>query len=311
MIVSLSVVVSKPNVFFTVSVPVSAFSGSSTRICVGPVTVNRTDIEPSNTAVAPVKLAPRSVTHLAGPVNIGSNESITGVRVTVSATPLVPKPNGLTTLTWPVVALAGTVKSSCCNDGVLCPAALAGPTYTAVTSRKFTPRNVTFMPGATTPGDTPVITGARVMVNRFSVAAWPRVETRVIVPLAVSGTVAFSCVLATTVNTARTLPNHTVSTDLKLTPRITTESPGAPTHESRLSIIGPGPATTNDPPLAPVSSCETVIMPLVTFGGTTARICVVAVTLKLAGRPPNFTAVTPVKFCPSMVTIVPSQPRAG
>ena len=291
--------------------PVAALSGNSTRICGGAVTVNRTDIEPSSTRVAPVKLAPRSVTHLAGPVSGGSNDSITGARVTMSAAPLVPKPNGLATFTRPVVALAGTVKSSCCGDGVLCPADLTAPTCTAVTWRKFTPRSVTFMPGATTAGDTLVMTGARVMVNSFPVLDWPSAEARVIFPLAAAGTVALSCVSATTVTPARTLPNHTASTGLKLPPRMPPESPGAPTHESRPSMIGPGPAATNGQPLVPDSSCETVIAPSATPGGTTARICVAAVTLKLARRPPNFTAVTPVKFCPSMVTIVPSQPRAG
>ena len=258
-----------------------------------------------------MKLAPRSVTHLAGSESGGSNDSITGARVTVSAAPLVPKPNELVTFTKPLVALAGTVKSSCCGDGVLCPAARAAPTCTAVTWRKFTPRSVTFIPGAATGGDTLVITGARVMVKKLPVTARPTAEARVIFPLAANGTLALSCVSATTLKPARTLPNHTAVTVLKLTPRMTTESPGAPTHESRLSMIGPGPATMNGSPLVPVSSCETVIAPSVTFGGTTARICVAAVTLKLAKRAPNFTAVTPVKFCPSMVTIVPRQPRAG
>ena len=62
---------------------------------------------------------------------------------------------------------------------------------------------------------------------------------------AAAGTVALSWVSATTVKPARTPPNQTAATGLKLTPRTTTESPGAPTHESRLSMIGPGPTTTN------------------------------------------------------------------
>ena len=76
-------------------------------------------------------------------------------------------------------------------------------------------------------------------------------------------------------------------------------------------MIGPGPATTNGSLLVPDSSCETVIAPLAMPSGTTARICVAAVTVNWAKRSPNRTAVTPVKFCPSMVTIVPCQPRAG
>ena len=223
----------------------------------------------------------------------------------------MPKPNGLVTFTKPLVALAGTVKSSCCGDGVLCPAALAAPMCTALTCRKLTPRSVTFIPGAATGDDTLAMTGARVMMNGSAVTAWPSAEATVIFPLAAAGTVALSWVSATTVKPARTPPNQTAATGLKLTPRTTTESPGAPTHESRLSMIGPGPATTNGSLLVPDSSCETVIVPSATPTGTTARICVAAVTVKLAKRLPNLTTVTPVKFCPSMVTIVPCQPRAG
>ena len=311
MMVNFSTVVPEPKVLCTVNIPAEAFIGNSTRICVEAVTLNRKSMSPSCTRVTSVKLAPRNVTQPLGSASTGSNDSITGARVTVSTSELVPKPNGLVTFTVPLTALAGKVKSSCCGEGLLCPAALAPPICTPLICRKLTPRRVTFIPGAATRGQSSVITGARVIVNGSAVTAWPRWELTVIFPLRAAGTLALIWVSATISNEARTLPKRTTVTGLKFTPRMTTESPGAPTSESRWSMTGPGPATTNDSVLVPDSSCATLIKPSVKPAGTTARICVDAVTVKLAKRSPNLTTVTPVKFCPSIVTIVPCQPRTG
>ena len=128
MMVSGVKVVSPPNAFCTVSFPVAAFNGRSTRICVAAVTANRTAMFPSSTRVAPLKFDPRNVTHLPRSASIGSNDSITGARVTVNATSLKPWPCALVTFTRPVTAFSGTVKSSCFGDGVLCPPACTLPT---------------------------------------------------------------------------------------------------------------------------------------------------------------------------------------
>ena len=55
----------------------------------------------------------------------------------------------------------------------------------------------------------------------------------------------------------------------------------------------------------------TRIFPVFAPLGTCAVICVPESTTKLAAVPPNFTLVAPPKFCPDMVTLVPTGPEDG
>jgi len=73
-----------------------------------------------------------------------------------------------------------------------------------------------------------------------------------------------------------------------------------------------GPATWNAPGLIAVpAGVVTVSGPLVAPAGTAAWIEVSVVTVKLALTPLNATAVAPVKFVPSIVTLVPTGALVG
>ncbi len=58
-------------------------------------------------------------------------------------------------------------------------------------------------------------------------------------------------------------------------------------------------------------SVTTVIGPLVAPAGTAVRICVALSTVKAAAVPLKRTSLTPLKFCPLIVTVAPATPCSG
>jgi len=61
----------------------------------------------------------------------------------------------------------------------------------------------------------------------------------------------------------------------------------------------------------PPAGLTTVIKPVMAPGGTVAEIELSAVMVNVDDTPLNFTAVVPVKFSPTIMTVVPTRPLVG
>jgi hypothetical protein len=96
----------------TAIAPVAAAAGTVAWISVGETTANVAATPPNVTLLAPAKLVPEMVTAAPGGPDAGENCAIVGpaapVFVTVNAVPLWTLPDGVVTVTGPVLAPAGT-----------------------------------------------------------------------------------------------------------------------------------------------------------------------------------------------------------
>ena len=105
---------------------------------------------------------------------------------------------------------------------------------------------------------------------------------------------------------AAVVPKSTALAAVKLLPVMTTLVPPEAAPDAGLT-----PETTAA--VTYVNEVEAVMLALLTVtftvpaacGGAVAVICVSELTVKLAATPPKFTALTPVKLLPLMVTTLP------
>src|SRR5207247_2499415 len=125
------------------------------------------------------------------------------------------------------------------------------------------------------------------------------------------GTVAVIVVAEATVKLALAPLNSTALAPVKLVPLIVTLVPTGPLAGVKLVTVGGLMTVKLLALLAVPSGVVTPIGPLVAPAGTVAVIVVAEPTVKLAFVPLNCTPVTPVKFVPLIVTLVPTGPLAG
>jgi hypothetical protein len=186
---------------------------------------------------------------------------------------------------------------------------------TLLAPSRFVPEIVTVAPGAPDVGANDVMDGAGVAlktVKSEALVAVPAGVVTVIFPLTASwGTAALIWVLEPTLNTVETPPIVTVLVPSKFVPVIVIVAPGRPAVGENDETVG-GPATSKlDADVAAPHGVVTEIGPLAAPCGTEASILVADTTLNTADVPPNVTAFVPVKFVPSIVTVVPGCPATG
>src|SRR5438067_27022 len=256
------------------------------------------------TVCTSVKPEPVMVTLVpAGPLP-GPKEVIRGSTRKVLA--LWPLPEGVTTVSLPVEASAGT------TTVILVALTVAGAARTPlkrtlVAPPKALPAIVSVVPTGAAPGVTEPTRG---MTN--SVAALVAVPPAVVIvtgpSVALAGTVSRSCVRESTLNPALTLFTFTALTPPKPVPRRSTGLPGAAWDGANVVIAG---RTRNTVGLAAVPpAVVTVIRPLNAVGGAKAVITLLKMSTR-AGTPANLTMFRSAKPEPSIVTPVSAGPLPG
>lgn len=171
---------------------------------------------------------------------------------------------------------------------------------------------VTVSPASAIVGVNEVIVGTVTYVKDAADVAVPFGVVTVILPLVVTGTTAVIEVALTTLKLVAATPlNFTAVAPVKLVPVSVTVVP-LPTNVGLNEVIDrPGINVNQDADVPVPPAVVTVMLPVVVLG-TSAEIDVALTTLKLvAATPENLTAVTPVKFEPVIVTVVPAPPDAG
>ena len=148
-------------------------------------------------------------------------------------------------------------------------------------------------------------------MNVSALVAAPAGVASVILPLfAPLGTTAVTWVSLTNAKVAAVPLNVTEMTPVKRDPLIVTVLPTSPLFGLMPAILGP--LTVNVPGLVAVPAGVTsVILPVVAPLGTTAVTLVALTNVKGAEVPLNATELTPVKFVPLIVTVVPTPPPFG
>ena len=121
------------------------------------------------TTVVPAKLAPVIVTKAPTRPLTGANDAIEGSGgMTVKSSVLAAEPPGVVTLSWPLVAPAGTAALICVPDATL-KVAEVPLNRTAVVPEKFVPVIVTAAPTRPLVGVNDAIVGAGGMTVKSSV----------------------------------------------------------------------------------------------------------------------------------------------
>jgi hypothetical protein len=285
--------------------PVVAVAGTVAVIWVAELTVKLAPTPLKVTAVAPVNAVPVIVTTvpttpLAGkkPVTLGS---------TVNGLALTAVPAAVVTATGPEL-VSGTVAVIWVEEFTVYDDTATPLILTAETP--LNPVPVTTIPEPTTPdaGATLVIAGSTVKTT-FEVALPAGVVTETFPLVAPGGTVAEICEPEETENEALTPLNDTAFAPTNPLPPMTAVEPITP--ELGDNDVMPGstvklPAEPTVPPRA-----VTVIGPEVAFAGTLAAILVVDFTVNFDVTPLNFTALTPVKPDPEIVTVAPTAADFG
>ena len=183
---------------------------------------------------------------------------------------------------------------------------------TEVAPVKFVPLIVTLVPTDPLVGERPVMVGGLTTVNALELVAVPPAVVTLIGPVVTpAGTIARIAVAEVTVKLALTELKVTEVAPVKFVPPMITLVPTGPLVGAKLVIVG-GSTTVNALLLVAVPpAVVTLIGPVVTPAGTSARIEVAEVTVKLALTELKVTEVAPLKFVPLMVTVVPTGPVVG
>jgi hypothetical protein len=147
-------------------------------------------------------------------------------------------------------------------------------------------------------------------VKSDELVAVPAEVVTVIFPVvAPAGTVAVTLVEELKVKVAEAPLNVTDVAPVKLAPVIATVFPTGPLAGVKPVIRG---ATVKLVELVAVlPAVVTLIGPVVALAGTVAVICVLESTWKVDDTPLNFSAATPVKAVPVIVTLSPTFPLTG
>jgi hypothetical protein len=268
------------------------------------------------TAVAPVKFVPVIVTEVPACPEVGENEVIVGAATTVKFAELVAVPFRLVTEMGPEIAPGGTVAVICVDEFTVKDAEVL-LNLTPVTLVKFVPEMLTDVPTAPLVGEKDVMVGApaTVTVKLVELVAVPLGLVTEIGPVkAPEGTMAVIWVDVSAVKVvADVVLNLTSLTPMKFVPVIVTEVATGPLVGENEVIVGaPGAVTVKVAELRAVpSNVVTEIFPDVAAGGTVAVICVEEFTSNEAAAFLKLTPVTPMKFVPTIVTAVPTDPEVG
>jgi hypothetical protein len=267
------------------------------------------------TPVAPVKLVPVIVTVVPTCPEVGENEVIVGAATTVKLVELVAVPFRLVTEMGPEVAPGGTVAVICVDEFTVKDAEVL-LNLTPVTLVKFVPTITTEVPTGPLPGENEEIVGApaTVTVKFDELVAVPLGLVTVIGPVnAPEGTMAVIWVDESIVKVADVFLNLTSLTPVKFVPVIVTDVATGPLAGENEAIVGaPGGVTAKLVELLAVPlKVMTEIFPDVAAGGTVAVICVEEFTSNEAAAFLKLTPVTPMKFVPTIVTAVPTDPEVG
>jgi hypothetical protein len=187
---------------------------------------------------------------------------------------------------------------------------------TAVAPVKSVPVIETFVPGGPPVGENePIVGGERVTANEPTVVAVPYgVVTEIGPVVAPVGTRAVMSVDESTTKAGSATPlKATLVAPVKFAPWMSTLVPTGPLVGENVLIVGGDAVTVNEPPLVAVPpGAVTEIGPLVAPAGTWAVMSVGELTTKLGSATPlNVTEVAPVKFVPTMSTLVLTVPPAG
>src|SRR5450830_673706 len=310
-------------VILTSTVPVPA--GAVAVICVALTTVMPVAaVAPKVTAVVPVKFVPLMVTlvpPVAGP-EVGEILVTVGAATYVnwSAALVALVPPGVVILTSTVPVPAGAVAVICVALTTVMPVAAVAPKVTAVVPVKFVPLMVTLVPPVAGPevGEILVTVGAATYVN-WSAALVALVPPGVVILTSTvpvpAGAVAVICVALTTVKpVAAVAPKVTAVAPTRFAPLMVTLMPPAAGPDVGEILLTVGAATYVNWSAALVALVPPPVVTLTSTvpepAGAVAVICVALLKVKLlAAVPPKVTAVTPAKFVPVMVTLVP--PVAG
>jgi hypothetical protein len=294
--------------------PVSAPLGTVAWICESETTVKSAPAPLTVTLLAPVKPVPVIDTLVpVGPL-VGVNAPIVGGVVIVNDDELVAVPPGVVTETDPVSAPLGTVAWICESETTL-KSALAPSNFTPVAPVKLVPVIEMLIPAGPPVGVSETIVGggsAHEPVNHEELQAPPPgVETEIGPGSAKLGTTAWSFESESTVTELAGLPLNptSVAPGTKREPTTSMLAPTGPQVGVNELIVG---GTPKGDALVPVPFCVvTEIAPVFAPSGTVAWISVSESTVKLAATPPNVTALAPVKFSPTMSTVVPGSPFDG
>ena len=185
---------------------------------------------------------------------------------------------------------------------------------TEVAPVKWFPSIVTLVPTGPLRGEKLSITGAPpVTVNTPLLSSNPAgVVTRILPVVASEGTVAVIRSSFTTENCAPRPLNVTEVAPVKWFPSIVTLVPTGPLRGEKLPMAGAVPVTVKGPKLSSKpAGVVTRIFPVVASAGTVAVIRSSFTTENCALWPLNVTDVAPVKWFPSIVTVVPTGPLRG
>jgi len=295
--------------------PVVAPTGTVAVILVEEFTTKDAVTLLKRTAVAPVKFVPVIVTEVPTGPEVGENEVIVGAATTVKLVVLVAVPFRLVTEMGPEAAPGGTVAVICVDEFTVKDAEVL-LNLTPVTLVKFVPKMLTEVPTAPLVGENDVMVGAAAtgMVKFVELVAVPLGLVTAIGPVkAPEGTMAVIWVDEFTVKVADVFLNLTSLTLMKFVPVMLTEVATGPLVGENEVIVGaPGAVTEKFAELRAVPfNVVTEIFPDVASGGTVAVICVGELTVNGAGAFLKLTPVTSMKFVPTIVTTVPTDPEVG
>jgi len=313
--VKLVVLVAVPPGAVTEICPVVAPAGTVALILVEEFTTKDAVTLLKRTAVAPVKFVPVIVTEVPAGPEVGENEVMVGAATTVNLVELVAVPFRLVTEIGPELAPGGTVAVICVDEFTVKDAEVL-LNLTPVTLVKFVPRMLTEVPTAPVVGENDVMVGApaTVTVKFVELVAAPLGLVTVMGPVkAPEGTMAVIWVEEFTVKVADVVLNLTSLTSMKFVPVIVTAVATGPLVGENEAIVGaPGAVTVKFAELPAVPfSVVTKIFPDVAVGGTVAEICVEEFTVNEAAAFLKLTPVTSMKFVPTIVTSVPTDPEVG
>jgi hypothetical protein len=229
---------------------------------------------------------------------------------------LVAVPFRLVTEMGPEVAPGGTVAVICVDEFTVKDAEVL-LNLTPVTLVKFVPEMLTDVPTAPLVGEKDVMVGApaTVTVKLVELVAVPLGLVTEIGPVkAPEGTMAVIWVDVSAVKVvADVVLNLTSLTPMKFVPVIVTEVATGPLFGENEVIVGaPGGVTAKLVELWAVPlKVMTEIFPDVAPEGTVALICADEFTVKGAAAFLKLTPVTSMKFVPTIVTEVPTDPEVG
>jgi hypothetical protein len=259
-------------------------------------------VPPKETAEAPVKLVPVTVTVSPEAAEVGVKEAIVGAGIKINPAS-VALPPGVVTAILPELPAATTAVMVVAFT-TLKEAAAVPPKLTAEAAVKLVPVMVTVAPDAAEVGVKDAIVGAGINTNPASVALPPGVVTETLPELPAATTAVIVVAFTTENEVAAVPPKLTAVVPVKLVPVTVTVSPVAAEVGVNEVIVGAGinvnPASDAIPP-----GVVTATLPELP-AATTAVMVVAFTTLKEeAAVPPKLTAEASVKLVPVMVTVAP------